>query len=138
MRVQDYDELLEVSQLLAQCTKPTQPGIAVVSHSGGVSSLTAGHAGRRWTQLPPYSGNVRGPEWHHPGLRLGGQSSGPDRFPDCERISRASSSRSSTNPIGTLVIASAGSEARAEEAISLRERRRKMLVYMWTGARADE
>jgi acetyltransferase len=35
------------------------------------------------------------------------------------------------------VIASAGSEARAEEAIQLRDRTDKNVVYMWTGARSD-
>src|SRR5215510_11186196 len=33
VRVQSYDELLEVSHLLAYTPKPSQPGIAVVSHS---------------------------------------------------------------------------------------------------------
>jgi acetyltransferase len=39
--------------------------------------------------------------------------------------------------IGTLVIASAGAENRAEQAIRLREQTGKGLVYLWTGARAD-
>ena len=38
IRVQDYDELLEVAHLLAHTPKPGVPGIAVVSHSGGISS----------------------------------------------------------------------------------------------------
>jgi acyl-CoA synthetase (NDP forming) len=37
IRVQDYDELLEVAHLLAHTPKPGVPGIAVVSHSGGIS-----------------------------------------------------------------------------------------------------
>ena len=32
IRVQDYDELLEVAHLLAHTPKPGVPGIAVVSH----------------------------------------------------------------------------------------------------------
>ena len=34
IRVQDYDELLEVSQLLAHTQKPVHPGVAVVSQRG--------------------------------------------------------------------------------------------------------
>ena len=52
IRVQGYDELLEISQLLAHSPKPTQPGIAVVSHSGGISSLTADMCGQVGLDLP--------------------------------------------------------------------------------------
>jgi acetyltransferase len=53
IRVQDYDELLETAQLLARARRPDPPGIAVVSHSGGVSSLTADMLGAAGLQLPP-------------------------------------------------------------------------------------
>jgi len=46
IRVQDYDELLETSHLLAHARKPLKRGIAVVSHSGGISSLTADMLGQ--------------------------------------------------------------------------------------------
>ena len=52
IRVQDYDELLEVSHLLAHTPKPGVPGIAVVSHSGGISSLTADMCGQAGLDLP--------------------------------------------------------------------------------------
>ncbi len=59
IRVQDYDELLEVSQLLAHTPKPVHPGIAVVSHSGGISSLTADMCGLAGLDLPPLSDQAR-------------------------------------------------------------------------------
>src|ERR1700687_6176235 len=59
IRVQDYDELLEVSQLLARAPRPDPAGIAVVSHSGGVSSLTADMLGQAGLQLPPLNDSVR-------------------------------------------------------------------------------
>ncbi len=52
IRVQDYDELLEVAHLLAHTPKPKVPGIAVVSHSGGISSLTADMCGQAGLDLP--------------------------------------------------------------------------------------
>jgi acyl-CoA synthetase (NDP forming) len=55
IRVQNYDELLEVSQLLAHTPRPGTPGIAVVSHSGGISSLTADMCGHAGLHLPPLS-----------------------------------------------------------------------------------
>src|SRR6201995_1059108 len=45
-RVQDYDELLEVSHLLAHTPKPGVPGIVVVSHSGGISHCGYVRSGR--------------------------------------------------------------------------------------------
>ena len=59
VRVQSYDELLEVSHLLAHTPKPSQPGIAVVSHSGGISSLTADMCGQAGLDLPPLSDQAR-------------------------------------------------------------------------------
>jgi hypothetical protein len=59
IRVQDYDDLLEVSQLLAHCPKPSVPGIAVVSHSGGISSLTADMCGQAGLDLPPLGEEAR-------------------------------------------------------------------------------
>src|SRR3989442_1719623 len=59
VRVQSYDELLEVSHLLAHTPKPSQAGIAVVSHSGGISSLTADMCGQAGLDLPPLSDRAR-------------------------------------------------------------------------------
>src|SRR6266536_5587011 len=39
--------------------------------------------------------------------------------------------------VGTLVIASGGTEDRAEQVIQLREETGKVLVYLWTGTRTD-
>jgi acetyltransferase len=59
IRVQDYDELLEVSFLLANNKKPKKRGIAVVSHSGGISSLTADMLGLAGLDLPALSDRAR-------------------------------------------------------------------------------
>ena len=47
-----------MSQLLARAPRPNPPGIAVVSHSGGVSSLTADMLGAAGLHLPPLSESV--------------------------------------------------------------------------------
>ena len=138
-RVQDYDELLEVAQLLAQSKKPVQPGIAVVSHSGGVSSLTADMLGAAGLELPPLTDKTRADlngiiqdfGWAANPADLTG-------FLMREDFPKIVESMIDQPAVGTLVVASAGSEARAEEAIDLRERSSKNLVYMWTGARGDQ
>jgi acetyltransferase len=138
-RVRDYDELLEISQLLAQSQKPTEAGIAVVSHSGGVSSLTADMLGAAGLRLPALTEQTRAAL--NDIIQDFGWAANPadltgflmrDDFP------RIVESMIDQPEVGTLVVASAGSKVRAEEAIRLRQRSRKNLVYMWTGARADE
>ena len=59
IRVQDYDELLEVAHLLAHTPRPQAPGIAVVSHSGGISSLTADMCGQAGLDLPTLGEEAR-------------------------------------------------------------------------------
>ncbi len=77
IRVQDYDELLEVSHLLANAKQPPQRGIAVVSHSGGISSLTADMLGLAGLDLPQLTDRrARRHQRHTEGLRLGGESRG--------------------------------------------------------------
>jgi acetyltransferase len=137
-RVQDYDELLEISQLLAQSKKPTQPGIAVVSHSGGVSSLTADMLGAAGLRLPALTEQTR-TELNGIIKDFGWAANPADLtgFLMREDFPRIVESMIEQPAVGTLVVASAGSETRAQEAISLRERSSKNLVYMWTGARGD-
>ena len=59
IRVQDYDDLLQVSNLMARCQRPPSRGVAVVSHSGGISSLTADMFGQAGLDLPPLSDRAR-------------------------------------------------------------------------------
>src|SRR5947207_10261294 len=59
IRVQDYDELLETAHLLAHTPQPLVPILAVVSHSGGISSLTADMCGQAGLDLPPLSDQAR-------------------------------------------------------------------------------
>jgi acetyltransferase len=138
IRVQDYDELLEVSQLLARAPKPDPAGIAVVSHSGGVSSLTADMLGANGLRLPPLTDSVRQDlngivkdfGWAANPADLTGFLNG-DAFPHIIE------SLTNQPDVGMLVIASAGAENRAEEAIDLRDRLGKGLAYLWTGTRSD-
>src|SRR5229473_2657098 len=138
IRVQDYDELLEVSQLLAQSPKPDPSGIAVVSHSGGVSSLTADMLGNAGLSLPPLTDAVR--DDLNGIIKDFGWADNPadlTGFLNSDAFPHIVESMTNQPEIGTLVIASAGAENRAEQAIQLREQTGKVLVYLWTGTRTD-
>ncbi|MDE2842494.1 MAG: acetate--CoA ligase family protein [Chloroflexota bacterium] len=136
-RVQDYDELLEVSQLLAHTGKPAQRGVAVVSHSGGISSLTADMCGQAGLDLPPLTDEAR--DGINDVLKGFGWAANPsdvtgfansDSFPEIMR-------HMSEQPhIGTLVVASAGSDAQASQVIAQRDSSERGLAFLWTGTRS--
>ena len=143
IRVQDYDELLEVSQLLAQCPEPAKQGIAVVSHSGGISSLTADMCGQAGLDLPPLSeqakegisGVLKGFGWAANPADVTGFAMG-ESFPEImgHMIDEPE--------VGTMVVASSGGDGQAEQVIEQRDRaldtsegERKGVVFLWTGSR---
>ena len=136
-RVQDYDELLEVSQLLAHTGRPSQPGVAVVSHSGGISSLTADMCGQAGLDLPPLTDEAR--DGINDVLKGFGWAANPsdvtgfansDSFPEIMRH------MSEQPQIGTLVVASAGSDTQAEQVIAQRDGSERGLAFLWTGTRS--
>ena len=136
IRVPSYDDLLEVAQLMAQSRKPKQPGIAVVSHSGGICSLTADMCGQQGLDLPVLSDKARGVidgilkgfGWAANPADVTGKANS-DFFP---AIMEAMLNEPG---VGTLAIASAGKEQQADQIIALREKTEKNVAYMWTGTR---
>ena len=142
--MQDYDELLEVSQLLAHCPRPSRPGIAVVSHSGGISSLTADMCGQAGLELPLLSDGatngineiLQGFGWAANPADVTGFAMG-NAFPDIMEYML------NEPAVGTLAVASSGGDSQAEQVIGLRdhalrpaEGESKGVVFLWTGSRA--
>ena len=139
IRVADYDELLEVSNLFANSPPPAVKGLAVVSHSGGISSLTADMCGQVGLELPPLSDAAR--DGINNVLNGFGWASNPsdvtgfansDSFPDIMQFM-------ANDPVmGTLVVASAGGDAQATQVIAQRDLAPEMpLAFLWTGSRAE-
>ena len=136
IRVPSYDDLLEVAHLLAQSKKPKHPGIAVVSHSGGICSLTADMCGQQGLDLPPLSesalgvinGILKGFGWAANPADVTGKANS-DAFPEIMNA------MINEPDVGTLAIASAGKEQQADQIIALRKTTDKNIAYMWTGTR---
>ena len=139
IRVADYDELLEVSNLLANAPPPAAKGLAVVSHSGGISSLTADMCGQVGLELPMLSDGAR--DGINDVLKGFGWASNPsdvtgfansDSFPDIMQFM-------ANDPVmGTLVVASSGGDAQATQVIAQRDLAPEMpLAFLWTGSRAE-
>ena len=139
IRVTDYDELLEVSNLLANSPAPAAKGLAVVSHSGGISSLTADMCGQIGLDLPVLSDVSR--DGINNVLQGFGWASNPsdvtgfansDSFPEILQFM-------ANDPVmGTLVVASSGGDAQATQVIAQRDLAKEMpLVFLWTGSRRE-
>lgn len=136
IRVQSYDELLEVAHLLAHTPKPSQPGIAVVSHSGGISSLTADMCGQAGLDLPPLSDQARdGINGVLKGFGWAANPSDVTGYANSESFPHIMDYMMHEPQLGTLVVASAGSDTQAEQVINLRNRSDKGVVFLWTGSR---
>src|ERR1700744_1549646 len=136
IRVQDYDELLEVAHLLAVPPKPAVPGVAVVSHSGGISSLTADMCGQAGLDLPTLgpkasdgiNGILKGFGWAANPADVTG-------FANSESFPGIMEHMAGDPRMGKLVVARAGGDAQAQQVISQRDRTDKGVVFLWTGSR---
>lgn len=139
IRVTDYDELLEVSNLLANASAPAAKGLAVVSHSGGISSLTADMCGQIGLDLPVLSDVAR--DGINNILKGFGWASNPsdvtgfansDSFPEIMQF------MANDPAMGTLVVASSGGDAQAIQVIAQRDQATDMpLAFLWTGSRRE-
>ena len=139
IRVADYDELLEVSNLLANSPPPPAQGLAVVSHSGGISSLTADMCGQVGLDLPELNDTAR--DGINGVLKGFGWASNPsdvtgfansDSFPEIMQF------MANDPAMGTLVVASSGGDAQAEQVIAQRDLDKEMaLAFLWTGSRRE-
>ena len=139
IRVADYDELLEVSNLLANSPPPPARGLAVVSHSGGISSLTADMCGQVGLDLPELNdaardginGVLKGFGWaSNPSDVTGFANS--DSFPEIMQF------MANDPAMGTLVVASSGGDAQATQVIAQRDLdSNKALAFLWTGSRRE-
>jgi len=139
IRVQDYDDLLEISHLLAHHRKPRKPGIAVVSHSGGISSLTADMCGQAGLDLPPLTDHAR--DGINAILKDFGWAANPadvTGFARGEHFPQIMDTMINEPEVGTLVIASAGAGNQVDHVISLRDRTDKGVVFFWTASRGDK
>jgi acetyltransferase len=139
IRVQDYDELLEVSHLLANNKKPPQRGISVVSHSGGISSLTADMLGLAGLELPQLTAHAR--DGINGILKDFGWAANPadvTGFARGEHFPKIMDYMINEPTVGTLVVASAGAGNQIDHVIAQRDASDKGVVFFWTASRGDK
>lgn len=139
IRVQDYDDLLQVSNLMARCPRPPKRGVAVVSHSGGISSLTADMFGQAGLDLPPLSDRARdGINDILKGFGWAANPSDVTGFANSDDFPAIMSFMADDENVGTLVVASAGADPQATQVIAQRDNSDKPVAFLWTGTRGAQ
>ena len=139
IRVQDYDDLLQVSNLMARCQRPPSRGVAVVSHSGGISSLTADMFGQAGLDLPPLSDRARdGINDILKGFGWAANPSDVTGFANSDDFPAIMSFMADDENVGTLVVASAGADPQATQVIAQRDGSDKPVAFLWTGTRGAQ
>ncbi len=139
IRVQDYDDLLQVSNLMARCQRPPNRGVAVVSHSGGISSLTADMFGQAGLDLPPLSDRARdGINDILKGFGWAANPSDVTGFANSDDFPAIMSYMADDENVGTLVVASAGADPQATQVIAQRDGSDKPVAFLWTGTRGAQ
>jgi acyl-CoA synthetase (NDP forming) len=140
IRVQDYDELLETAQTFANLRKPKKRGIGVVSHSGGISSLTADMLGHAGLTLPTLTDRAR--DGINAILKDFGWAANPadvTGFARREEFVQIMDYLADEPEVGTIVVASAGAGNQIDHVVALRDQRPDTNVaFMWTTSRIDE
>src|SRR5204862_6583517 len=131
IRVQDYDELIEVAHLLAHTPKPGAPGIAVVSHSGGISSLTADMCGQAGLGLAPLGDAARdGINGILKGFGWAANPADGTGFANSASFPQIMEHMINDPRMGTLVVASSGLEALVQQVIAQGDRTGKGVVLL--------
>ena len=139
IRVQDYDDLLQVSNLMARCPRPAKRGVAVVSHSGGISSLTADMFGQAGLDLPPLSDRAQdGINDILTGFGWAANPSDVTGFANSDDFPAIMSYMAEDEGIGTLVVASAGADPQATQVIAQRDASGMPVAFLWTGTRGAQ
>ena len=134
VRVYDWDKLLEVSQLFGVSGAPKKRGVALVSHSGGVCSLTADMLGQEGLELPELTDHaqegideiLQGFGWAANPADITGYASRDTVGPIMELMINQPE-------VGALVVASTASEAQATQIVNVRDNHEKLIAFLYTG-----
>jgi acyl-CoA synthetase (NDP forming) len=135
IRVEDYDELLETSQFLAYSRPLQHEGVSIVSHSGGISSLTADKCGQMGLQLPDLTPSSR--EGLNEVLKGFGWAANPadvTTYANSAAFPRIMHYMVEGPEVGMLAIASAGGDSQAQQVVEMRDATDKSLAFLWTGS----
>lgn len=135
IRSNEWDELLHTADLLAHNSAPSESGVVLVSHSGGVSSMIADHLGQADIPLPPLTSDTQvkisnllgGFGWSANPADITVFANRP-QFGEILRLLE-------TEPqAGAMVIATFGNHNQVEQIKSLKTESTKPILFVTTGS----
>ena len=137
IRVDDYDGLIEVSQMLGFNRAPVKEGVAAVSHSGGITTQLADKFGEVGLTLPDLSEKglnglnsiLKGFGWAANPADVTGNAHGVNLGQIMDLLIEEPD-------VGTLVVASGGGDNQAQQVIDLRAKTDKAMAFLWTASRS--
>lgn len=138
IRVDDYDELIEAANMFLKAKPPKGNRVGVVSHSGGIGSLSADKIGETGLEMPEFSEKTA----EGIGVILGerGSAANPadvtgyasnDSYPSIQQFLLADKN------IDILVVASRGRGVQIPSILKAVEEQEKPIIYLWTGSFKD-
>lgn len=137
-RVDDYDDLIEISRMFAGGRRAQRRAVTVGSHSGGVCSLVADTLGASGVALPPLSESAqigldeiqKGRGWVANPADLSG-------IGDSERFASALRFLTEEPDSDAVVFASQSSVERMSHVIAQRAQTHKEIFHLWTDSRSS-
>ena len=137
LRAADYEELLEISQLLAYSPEPSVKGLGVVSHSGGISSLAADRCGEMGLYLPELTEPAEsGLNDILKGFGWAANPADVTGLANTESLSRIMELMVNEPEVGALVVASGMGDSQSQQVIELRNNTSKPVAFLWVGRRS--
>ncbi len=135
IRVDDYDGLIEVSQMLGLNPAPKNEGVAAVSHSGGITTQLADKFGEAGLSLPDLSeGGLAGLNDILKGFGWAANPADVTGNANSANFAQIMDLLIEEPDVGTLVVASGGGDSQAQQVIDLRAKTDKAMAFLWTAS----
>jgi acetyltransferase len=139
VRVNDYDELIEVSAMFAKARPPRGPRVGVSSESGGIATFTADRCGELGLEVPPLSEETREKLVAIMGER--GSAANPadlTQFGVGGHFPAVLGHLLAEDRQDLLILSSVGGENQARTVIAANETAEKPILFVWTGTAREQ
>ncbi|MDP3064455.1 MAG: CoA-binding protein [Chloroflexota bacterium] len=134
IRVEDWDELLEVGSLLAKCPPPENDGVGVVSHSGGIGGILVDKCGYMGLQVPlPSQKTKEGIDGILKGFGSARNPMDVTGYATSEEFPKILDFMIKDEGFGIIIVGSSGGDSQAQQIIAAASSTTKPVVMLWTG-----
>ena len=137
IRLDDWDEVLDVASLLVKIPPFHKKSIGVVAHSGGVASLLADKCEQIMEVPPPSDSTRQGLEAILKGLGSSANPADITWHAFEEELVDILNLMLNEDAFGGVILGTAGSDNQAKRIIDAAEKTQKPLAMLWTGSERE-